>query len=268
LTLKNSKIESFIRSKYESRRWALDGTPPIDPSVLDNGAPSAPQQEATLPPRPTHAQSTSISTRPSPSTTRQPQAHQLLSSNYTNRSSATPNSPAIQLQAAPPPPVQQTPVNDLFTLDFHAPPTSVNPPAQEQKKDVKQDILSLFSTPPSTSAPQFGQMGNQAAYWGGAALPPQQQQQQTTSMMGMNGIGMWGATSGWAAPVIPAQANVWSSPSVTAPQQQQQSNLFESTAAWGTTPTPTSAIPDLFTTPTPAVQKKDDVFGDIWGGYK
>lgn len=238
----------------------MDGTPPIDPSVLDNGTASAPQQqqEATPPPRPTHVQSTSISTRPNPNTARQPQAHQLLSSNYTNRPAATPNSPAVQT------PVQQTPVNDLFTLDFHAPATSVNLPAQEQKKDVKQNILSLFSTPPPASTSQFGQMGNQAAYWGGAAPPPQQQQQ-TTSMMGMNGSGMWGATSGWAAPVIPAQANVWSSPSVTTPPQQQP-NLFESTAAWGTT---TSAMPDLSTpTSTPAVQKKDDIFGDIWGGFK
>ena len=137
----------------------------------------------------------------------------------------------------------------------------MNLPAQEQKKDVKQDILSLFSTPP----PQFGQMGNQTAYWGAAAPPPQQQQQQqqqTTSMMGLNGTGMWGATSGWAAPVIPAQANVWSSPSITAPQQQP--NLLESTAAWGATPT--SAMPDLSTTL--VVQKKDDVFEDIWGGLK
>jgi len=259
------KIESFIRSKYESRRWALDGTPPIDPSVLDNGTASVPpQQEATPPPRPTHVQSTTISTRPSPNTARQPQAHQLLSSNYTNSPAATSNSLAVQPLTAAQTPVQQTPVNDLFTLDFHAPASSVNPPAQEQKKDVKQDILSLFSTPPTTSIPQFGQMGNQAAYWGGAASSPQQQQQQqTTSMMGMNGTGMWGATSGWAAPVTPAQANVWSSPSITAPPQQQP-NLFESTAAWGTTPT--STIPDLSTTQ--EVQKKDDVFGDIWGGFK
>ena len=242
----------------------MDGTPPIDPSVLDNGTASAPpqqQQEATPPPRPSHIQSTSISTRPSPNTARQPQAHQLLSSNYTNRPPATPNLSTVQPPTTAPPPAQQPPVNDLFTLDFHAPATSVNLPAQEQKKDVKQDILSLFSTPPPTSTPQFSQMGNQAAYWGGAAPPPQQQQQ-TTSMMGMNGTGMWGATSGWAAPVIPAQTNVWNSPSITT--SQQQPNLFESTAAWGTTPT--SAMPDLSTTP--AVQKKDDVFGDIWGGFK
>lgn len=36
LTLR-SKIESFIRSKYESRRWAMEGPPPQDPSILDDG---------------------------------------------------------------------------------------------------------------------------------------------------------------------------------------------------------------------------------------
>ena len=252
-------MESFIRSKYESRRWALDGPPPVDPSLLDDGIPSAPPtlQQPTPQQQPTHVQSTSIST---PVTTRQPQPHQLLSSNYTNRSAATPNSPAIQPPAAAPPTVQQTPVNDLFSLDFHAPP--VAPPAPEQKKDMKQDILSLFSAPPPVPTPLSGQIGNQAAYWGGTAPP--QQQQQTTGMMGMNGTGMWGATSGWT-PVVPAQANVWGSPSIATPQHQQQqpSNLFDSTAAWGSN---TPAVPDLFATP--AVQKKDDVFGDIWGGFK
>jgi stromal membrane-associated protein len=259
-------MESFIRSKYESRRWALDGAPPVDPSVLDNGASSVPppqQQEPTPQPRPTHVQSTSITTRPSSTTTRQPQTHQLLSSNYTNRPAATPNSPAVQPPSAVPPAVQQTPVNDLFSLDFHAPAAPVTPPSQEQRKDVKQDILSLFSAPP-TSSPQYGQMGNQAAYWGGAA-PSQQQQQQTTGMMGMNGTGMWGAASGWAPPVIPAQTNVWGSPPIAAPQQQQQqSSLFNSTAIWGTTP----AMPDSSTTTTTPAAQKDDVFGDIWGGYK
>jgi len=35
-------MEIFIRSKYETRRWALEGNPPEDPSVLDvDGAPVA-----------------------------------------------------------------------------------------------------------------------------------------------------------------------------------------------------------------------------------
>ena len=260
-------MESFIRSKYESRRWALEGSPPVDPSVLDNGVPPVlppEQREATPPPsRLTHVQSTSISTRPSPITAHQPQTHQLLSSNYINRPAVTSNLPATQPPTAAPPPAQQTPANDLFSLDFHGPATPVNnSSAPEQKKDVKQDILSLFSAPPPPAS-----MGSQAAYWGGVAPPQQQQQHQpTTSMIGMNGTGMWGATSGWAPPVIPAQVNVWGDSSV---QQQQQSNLFNSAAVWDNpTVASTPAMPDLFTTTTPAAQKKDDVFGDIWGGFK
>ena len=36
------KMDSFIRSKYESRRWAMEGPPPEDPSVLEQGAEAAP----------------------------------------------------------------------------------------------------------------------------------------------------------------------------------------------------------------------------------
>ena len=35
--LTESKIESFIRSKYESRRWAMEGPLPADPAVLEGG---------------------------------------------------------------------------------------------------------------------------------------------------------------------------------------------------------------------------------------
>lgn len=34
--LSNSKVDSFIRSKYEGRRWAMDGPVPDDPRILDN----------------------------------------------------------------------------------------------------------------------------------------------------------------------------------------------------------------------------------------
>lgn len=32
----NRKIENFIRTKYESKRWVMDGEIP-DPSTLDDG---------------------------------------------------------------------------------------------------------------------------------------------------------------------------------------------------------------------------------------
>ena len=36
----NSKMESFIRSKYELKRWAMEGPPP-DPETLESGSSSS-----------------------------------------------------------------------------------------------------------------------------------------------------------------------------------------------------------------------------------
>lgn len=135
------------------------------------------------------------------------------------------------------------------------------------KKDVKQDILSLFSSPPSAAPAPISPWGQ----------PQPQQQQQITSMMGTGGTGMWGVSSGWNTATTPAaQQNLWGAP---ASQQQQQPSLFASSAAiWGA-PAPSNgtnqASSDLFGSfasagaiTTTTVQKKDDVFGDIWGDFK
>jgi hypothetical protein len=46
-----SKIESFIRSKYESRRWAVSGPQPTDPSVLEEGGAGASPAQVASPVR-------------------------------------------------------------------------------------------------------------------------------------------------------------------------------------------------------------------------
>ncbi|KAI0825317.1 hypothetical protein BC628DRAFT_1410357 [Trametes gibbosa] len=285
------KMDSFIRSKYESKRWAREGPPPEDPSVLETDAPPAPAAAPAQSPAPaqatsptTHVSRSSISARPP-----QSQTHQLLSTSVAaSRQAAI--VPSQQKQAAPSQQAQQPPQQsaalDLFSLDFHA-PANATPQPQEPKKDVTSEILSLFSTAAPAAAPaqnaygggmygaqpvqaqgQFGQFGGMAAQpqaaWGapGAAgfSQPQQQQAfaQQTSMMGNAGVGMWGASSGWnAAPVAaaPAQPNIWASSAVPA----QQQSLFATSDVWGAPAT--SAAPA-------ATQKKDDVFGDLWGGFK
>ncbi|SJL08580.1 uncharacterized protein ARMOST_11946 [Armillaria ostoyae] len=263
------KMESFIRSKYESRRWAIEGPPPQDPSILENGSSAAPppppqqQQQAT----PTF-QTARASPARVPVTNRQPQPHHLLSASYSSQQKTQPT-PAVAAPAPAPPPQQPKPSDDLFSLDFHSPVSSSLPPQQDtqQKKDVKQDILSLFSSTPSAApAP--------ASPW---AQPQPQQQQQTTSMMGAGGAGMWGVSLGWnAAAPPPTQPNLWGAP---APQQPQPSLFASSAAVWGS-PAPSNgtsqASNDLFgsfasagtTTTTTTAQKKDDVFGDIWGDFK
>ncbi|THV01235.1 ArfGap-domain-containing protein [Dendrothele bispora CBS 962.96] len=316
------KIESFIRSKYESKRWAKNGPPPTDPSTLESDAPptaaaSEPvaQQSSSPPPRATHAPTSSISNRhaSSPVTSRQPQARQLLSSTLLSQSpppranqapAATATAAPTAAAAAPAPAPAPAPQNDLFSLDFHSPASTPAPSASPPpKKDMKQDIMSLFSTPsaqppvPSMAGGgagfgQFGGMGggggvggmSQAGVWGNATNPGVAQVAQpatTTSMMGNSGTGMWGVSSGWnngVGSMAPAQPNVWGAPAPVQQQQQQQAqpNLFASSNdVWGNSGTGATTMGGgsqdpfgSFSSGAPAAPKKDDAFGDIWGGFK
>lgn len=277
-------MDSFIRSKYESRRWAMDGPPPSDPSVLDDDASQEAEAPAPAPiaapistSRASHASTGSTSSIRSPVTTRQPQPHQLLSTAVAGRATQAASQPAApqpsqQQQQAPAPPA----ANDLFSLDFHNPTPQASAPAAAPKKDVKQDILSLFSTPAAAAPPQatFGQFGAAQAQaqqnaWGQfAAAPAPAAPAQPTSMMGTAGAGMWGASSGWAGQPVAAQPNVWASngPAAQQPQMTQQS-LFSTNDIWASPSTSSNGGGDLFGT-TSLPTKKDDVFGDIWGGFK
>ena len=133
-------MESYIRSKYDSKRWAREGPPPQDPAVLDGDAPApdpAPAQSAPALAQiasPTHASRSSVS---SVHATRSQQPHQLLSTAVAaSRQTASPAlaTPLQQPQGVPPAQQQQQPQSaavDLFSLDFHAPAT-VQPAQQEQ----------------------------------------------------------------------------------------------------------------------------------------
>ncbi|KAK2459751.1 hypothetical protein APHAL10511_008183 [Amanita phalloides] len=275
------KMESFIRSKYETRRWAMDGRPPVDPSVLDqepsrNVPESVPQpQEPSPPSRPSHVTTSSISSsRVAPRvTTRQPQTHQLLSTNFAIADSTTESTPVPTQEAKPVPPTN----NDLFSLDFHSPPTV--PPAQnddnsssQPKKDVKQDILSLFSVQnqvASKAASTFNAFSSPAAAASPWASGPSHHIQ-PTSMIGTAGVGAWGTSSGWTGgSTAPSpQLDLWRT-SGTASLQPQQPSLFNTSEVWNTPST--SQNQDLFNAPltnTAPANKKDDVFGDLWGSYK
>ena len=289
-----SKMESFIRSKYESRRWALDGPPPPDPSVLERATSNESQTADQLPPattsssRPTHTTNTSISGARAASpalqthmTTRQLHSHQLLSSVIAGRAINTEVPTASPASAAP----QQTlvspappPQDDLFSLDFHAPAQKAAslPPA----KDVKSDIMSLFSSAPSivpsashsltgtNSTGALAVVPQPQTPWGQIGIAPQSQPQ-PTSMMGTSGAGVWGASSGWNTPVAPVQNNLWGSPVTPAAQQlQSQPNAFD-TNGWGLSVSVPSNANNIFgSSQAQAAPKKDDVFGDLWGDFK
>lgn len=123
--------------------------------------------------------------------------HALLSATHTRNPSIPPPVSNVTPAATTVPTTQ----NELFSLDFSAPAPSQ--PTAAPKKDVKQDILSLFSSVPAPApVPQSSLFG-----------APAQQQQQPQSLMGSGGAAMWGAES-WstgAASLPPAVtgANVW-----------------------------------------------------------
>jgi stromal membrane-associated protein len=194
------------------------------------------------------------------------------------------------------------PENDLFSLDFHAPASSTinnSGMVQQPKKDVKNDILSLYSTPaqgnsalvgqafgqPSTSPPVFQPSSSHWGAFNSGSAQPTQVQPQATNMMGTNGVGAWGTSSGWNSPTPapPAQANLWEAPA-TVPVQQQQPDLFGGNV-WGASgggglgngglgnSGMGSGGMDLWASSANGTgigqgQKKDDAFGDIWGGFK
>lgn len=263
-------MESFIRSKYETRRWALEGPPPSDPSSLDSQSAPAPSTQPTQRSQPPVVSSVTTSASRSSLTTRQPQPHQLLSASVANRAQQVVSQPAPQAQQPSQPQPAAGPSDELFSLDFHAPSStpSNTDTAPAPKKDVKQDILSLFSAPAAPAPSNFGQFAQAQTAWSAFEAQPAQQTAQPTSMMGTTGVGMWGVSSGWTAPpVAPAQPNLWANPAVQ-PVAQQQQSLFTTSDVWGSSGGAAASGGDLFGSSLPAMQKKDDAFGDIWGGFK
>ncbi|CUA71383.1 putative protein C824,09c [Schizosaccharomyces pombe 972h-] [Rhizoctonia solani] len=278
------KMESFIRSKYESRRWAMEGPPPSDPSVLDGSSGSAPEPAPAAAPAP-------VASPPLPSppaASRNPQRHNLLSTSLASRTSrpAAPQAsqpPQVAAPVAAPAPAPAAPQNDLFSLDFHAPTPTAQP---QPPKNIKSDILSLYSSGNTPGPANLGGLG-------GFGQPTQPQPApQVTSMVGTTGVGMWGAQSGWTPQQQQQPANdIWGSFG-SAPQQQpaQSNSLFGAQDPWASQTRAPTAPADPFgnvwggssgtsTNNTGAntlsqpfsaapAAKKDDAFGDLWGGFK
>ncbi|KAH9028820.1 ArfGap-domain-containing protein [Lactarius deliciosus] len=262
------KVESFIRSKYESRRWALEGPPPSDPAALEGSSTtvdvdSKPQSSSLFGPNSAHTdpphRQLSAPAVTSAVTARQSQPRQLLSAQYA-RGNATPQATSPAPSPAPPPasaPTSSAPENDLFSLDFHAPPVDPTPTASAQKKDTKQDILSLFSTPaahsPWAQAPVTQPQSQ--------ALPPF-----SNTTAAPSSTATWNVGHNWNNPVPSVQQNVWGS----AAPAQQPSLLGSGSDIWGGT-VHNSASPSVgpFGSSTAThTDKKEDVFGDIWGSFK
>jgi stromal membrane-associated protein len=200
-----SKIENFIRTKYESKRWVADGPIP-DPSTLnvegDDDVPLSLVKEKQAIERSTSQKSAAGG----PSQIRRaPQPDLFADDNGPPRASSA--SAAISRPGPPPPkaepapPKQTKPAESLLGLDFfgtEAPPpnrpaSAAPTPGTQSRPDLKQSILSLYASAPRPQPTQqpshgpSGSFGGMQSAMGGMQAPMQQSPPaQKTSFGGMN----------------------------------------------------------------------------------
>jgi len=190
-----AKIENFIRTKYDSKRWVMEGPIP-DPSTLDaegdDDVPLSLVKEKHSIERSASQRATTSTASPTPAgpshIKRATQQDFHSQGSFPGALPPRANSAAPTTTNAPPAAPKQTkPADSLLGLDFfgEAPPPANRPssaastPGTQSRPDLKQSILSLYaSRPPTQQQPShapsasFGQMQ--------AASPPQVSPQQSS----------------------------------------------------------------------------------------
>lgn len=194
-----SKIENFVRTKYDSKRWVMDGPMP-DPSTLDDGAGGVADDDLPLNVVKEKAIERSGSLRngggagiaPPPGQQRRAPAVDLFGDTTEQSVPARPSTtepvggrPSAS-KAAVAPPKQTKPGESLLGLDFlggsaapPARPSSTGPstPGVPGRADLKSSILSLYASKPAT-APQPQAQQQPAAFqsnadaFAGMSSPP------------------------------------------------------------------------------------------------
>ncbi|KAJ9620097.1 ARF GAP with effector function(s) [Knufia peltigerae] len=186
-----AKIENFIRTKYESKRWVMDGPMP-DPSTLDDGEDNMPlnivQEKAKIersasqraaatqppPPQPRAAPNVNLFDDFAPPPPVRPSTADFADSRPTRTAPPAPT-PA---QAAKP---ASKPQDSLLGLDFfgNAPSAGIGRPSSAaanptssatSRGDLKSSILSLYASAPKPqpTQPQHERQPSMS----GAASPP------------------------------------------------------------------------------------------------
>lgn len=179
-----AKIENFIRTKYDSKRWVMDGPIP-DPSTLDDGADddvplNVVQQQVKERERSASIRRGAPTGVPPP--VRAPQIDLFGDDEPAQPARPSTTEPAVSRPGPPKAPAaapkQTKPGESLLGLDFFggtqsAPParpssTGPNTPGATGRSDLKQSILSLYASKP--------------------AAPPQPQQPAANAFGGMQGM--------------------------------------------------------------------------------
>ncbi|KAK0120146.1 hypothetical protein ONS95_011553 [Cadophora gregata] len=212
-----SKIENFIRTKYESKRWVMEGPIP-DPSTLDaEGDDDVPLSLV----KEKHAIERSTSQKAlggqaaGPSQVRRAQQPDLFGDDApvqrASSAAAVPARPPPKSEPAPP--KQTKPADSLLGLDFfgtEAPPpnrpSSAAPtPGAQSRPDLKQSILSLYASAPRPQPQQQPSHASQGSF-GGMQSPQQSPPPTQSSFGGMNDAFSSLSFSNQAAPAMQAPA--------------------------------------------------------------
>lgn len=247
------KIESFIRSKYESRRWAKDGPPPADPSVLDGGesAPAAPAAAVA-------AVGTSTVEVPKKAA---PKVN-LFDDDEPAPTPAPAPAPAAAAKVQAPPAEAPKPAGGgIFDLDWHdpSPTTTTTTTSPTTGAKGKNDIMSLFATSSKPAAPSggggFGDFSTPAPASSVSGL------QSSFGGLDLSSSSAAVAKSTSTPAYGGAASNPWSTGTSTTSAAGGAGGLFDTHDVWGSGGTST-------TTSATTAKPKDDAFADIWGDFK
>src|SRR3569833_212079 len=162
-----SKIENFIRTKYELKRWVMDGPIP-DPKTLDvegdDDIPLSIVKEKQTIDRKESIRKSSVGRSAAPATIAAPQADLIGGDPIPQRAStagptAGPTAGKVPPKAEPAPPRASSTKDSLLGLDFlgtepAAPPRPASTTGTssmsggQSRPDLKQSILSLYASAP------------------------------------------------------------------------------------------------------------------------
>ncbi|ORY17451.1 hypothetical protein BCR34DRAFT_555461 [Clohesyomyces aquaticus] len=202
-TPSEAKIENFIRTKYESKRWVMDGGVP-DPSTLDvsdDDMPLKKVQEKVQIERSASQRLASSSRQPPPVQAKPQPAIDLFGDDPTpappRPSTGPPIGRSVPPKSEPAPPKQTKAGDSLLGLDFlgggsstqPARPSSTGPAAAAPSRpDLKQSILSLYATAPKPPQPQPQVQHARQESFGSLASPGLSQPQQSPQQGGFGGL--------------------------------------------------------------------------------
>ncbi|EKJ69080.1 hypothetical protein FPSE_10749 [Fusarium pseudograminearum CS3096] len=178
-----AKIENFIRTKYELKRWVMDGPMP-DPATLDvegdDDVPLSIVKEKQVIERKESIRKASLTNSSAPRTVPPPQGDLIGGDPVPVRSSsAAPQSSKVPPKGEPAPPRTTSTKDSLLGLDFfgepQAPPrpasTTGTAPSGQSRPDLKQSILSLYASAPRVQPQAQPQQPSSAGGFGGFASP-------------------------------------------------------------------------------------------------